>query len=68
VDFTGILAEIDNEIATLKQARALLSSEAVAKRGPGKPKGSVNVAAPKPAKKKRNLSPEGHKRIQEAVK
>ena len=68
MSLTGILAEIDNEIETLKRARALLSNEAVAKRGPGRPKGSVNVAGPKPAKKKRNLSPEARKRIQDAVK
>lgn len=63
---TGILAEIDQEIAKLTQARALLSDGTVAKRGPGRPK--ANIAVAKPTKKKRNLSPEGRKRIAEAVK
>ena len=62
----GILAEIDQEIAKLTQARALLSDATVAKRGPGRPK--TNIAVAKPIKKKRNLSPEGRKRIAEAVK
>jgi hypothetical protein len=59
-----ILAEIDTEIARLQQARALLAGET--KRGPGRPKSVANVE--KLAKKKRNLSPEGRKRIVEAVK
>ena len=63
---TGILAEIDQEIAKLKQAKALLSDETVAKRGPGRPK--ATTAEAKPTKKKRNLSPEGRKRIAEAVR
>ncbi len=69
-----ILATIDHEIAQLQQARALLSGVAApaAKRKPGRPrKNAVEVipAASKPAKrKKRKLSPEGRKRIAEAVK
>ncbi len=64
---TGILAEIDQEIARLTQARALLSDGTVVKRGPGRPKATTAVA--KPTKKKRNLiSPEGRKRIAEAVR
>ena len=66
MSLTGILAEINNEIAKLKQARALLTDGAVVKRGPGRPK--ANTVAAKPTRKKRNLSPEGRKRIQEAVK
>ncbi len=74
-----IVAEIDAEIAKLQQARALLSGAGAApvKAGPGRPKGSKNVAAAKavavakpaakPAKK-RKLSPEGRKRIAEAMK
>jgi hypothetical protein len=61
VDVIGILATIDEQIATLKQARAVLT--AGAKRGRGRPKGVGTVA--KPAKKKRNLSPEGRRRIAE---
>ena len=59
---TGILAEI----ARLTQARDLLSDGAVVKRGPVRPKVTTVVA--KPTKKKRNLSPEGRKRIAEAVR
>jgi hypothetical protein len=74
-----ILASIDHDLLKLHQARALLSGEAapVVKRKVGRPrknlaapkKAVVIVAAPaKPAKKKRNLSPEGRKRIADAVK
>jgi hypothetical protein len=74
-----ILATIDLEIAQLQQARALLSGGAApaAKRAPGRPRKTVAAAkksvvtapaAAKPAKKKRKLSPEGRKRIAEAVK
>ena len=73
-----ILATIDREIAQLQQARALLSGTAAPtpKKKAGRPKkvvAAVTPAAAKPAKKvarkkKRNLSPEGRKRIAEAVK
>ena len=66
---SDILASIDRDIAQLQQARALLSgAQATApKRKVGRPRKAV--AAAKPAKKKkRNLSPEGRKRIAEAVK
>ena len=59
-----ILAEIDREIAQLQHARSLLSGGRIAakpKRGPGRP-------PKKAAKKKRNLTPEGRRRIAEAVK
>lgn len=69
-----ILADIDNQIAKLQEARALLAGEAAAattpRAGRGRPKGSKNVAssaAPK-NKAKRTLTPEGRKRIQEAMK
>jgi hypothetical protein len=81
---SDILATIDQEIAQLQQARALLSGGAVAapKKSVGRPRKVVSAAvapkkaaapvAAKPAKaakkKKRNLSPEGRKRIAEAVK
>jgi hypothetical protein len=73
MDVSKILAEIDAKIASLHQARAAIvqldaGGESKPKRG--RPKGSVNT--PKPAKakkkKKRNLSPEGRKRIAEAMK
>jgi hypothetical protein len=63
---TGILAEIDQEIARLTQARTLLSDGTVIKRGPGRPK--VTTAVAKPTKKTHKLSPEGRKRIADAVK
>ena len=59
-----ILAQIDREIAQLQHARALLAG----KTAPAAKKTKAAPAARKPAKKKRNLSPEGRKRIAEAVK
>ena len=50
-----ILAQVDREIDRLKQARALLVS-------------GRSVPASKRAAKKRNLTPEGRRRIIEAVK
>jgi hypothetical protein len=52
-----ILAAIDAEIQRLQHARALLSGDTVAKRGPGRPRGSS--AGPK----KRQLSPEARAKI-----
>jgi len=74
-----ILASVDREIAQLQQARALLSGMAAVepKKKAGRPRKAavaVTPTAQKPAKKaakkrkKRNLSPEGRKRIAEAVK
>lgn len=67
-----ILASVDYEIAQLQQARAILSGVSTpGKKSVGRTKKGTepNVsAAAKPAKKKRNLSPEGRKRIAEAVK
>lgn len=73
-----ILASVDREIALLQQARALLSGIAAKapKKKAGRPKKAVTAVTPtplKPAKKtapkkKRTLSPEGRKRIAEAVK
>ncbi len=67
-----ILATIDQEIAQLQQARNLLSGGAapMVKRKAGRPRKSAGLAAPaaKAVKKKRKLSPEGRKRIAEAVK
>jgi hypothetical protein len=73
-----ILASVDLEIALLKQVRALLSgTEATAPKKTGRPK-KTSVVVPPAAqasskkiakkKKKRRLSPEGRKRIAEAVK
>jgi hypothetical protein len=67
MQLSKILAEIDLEIARLEQAKSILSGDStpVVKK-PRKTK-AVEVEAPK-RKKKRNLSPEGRKRIAEAVR
>jgi hypothetical protein len=71
---SDILASIDGEIAQLQKARALLTgaSAPAAKKKAGRPRKVASevthVAAKAAKKKKRNLSPEGRKRIAEAVK
>jgi hypothetical protein len=72
------LAHIDEQIASLQHARAIIAGTASAaevatpKPGRGRPKGSKNAAtasAPAAAKKgKRQLSPEGRKAIADAMK
>ena len=56
-----ILAQIDREIAQLQQARAMLN---------GASNGKFRVArtGKRVVRKKRNLTPEGRRRIAEAVK
>ena len=73
MEVSRIIAEIDGQIAKLQQARALLAgTTATAKRtGPGRPKGSKNATAAVSAAttpRKRKLSPEGRKRIADAMK
>ena len=67
-----IVSLIDAEIATLKEARALLaagSAVTVAKRKPGRPpKVASSSPIASPQKKKRVLSPEGRARIAAAAK
>jgi hypothetical protein len=60
-----ILASIDHEIAQLKQARALLGQTAA--KNVDRPRSTTSVAV-KQVKKKRNLTPDGRRRIAEAVK
>ena len=70
-----ILAGIDQEIARLQQARTLLAGDQPRR---GRPRGSKSVKTTKPVKavkatkavtrKKRKLSPEGRKRIAEAMR
>jgi hypothetical protein len=66
-----ILAGIDQEIARLQQARTLLAGDQPRR---GRPRGSKSVKttkAAKPAKtarKQRRLSPEGRKRIADAMR
>jgi hypothetical protein len=67
LSLTGILAALDEQIATLKQARDVLTSETQRGRGRTKSVGTVQ----KPAEKKRKpyrISPEGRARIAAAVK
>lgn len=70
MEVSRIIAEIDAQISKLQQARALLSGNAksAVRTGPGRPKGSKNAAAAAPATHKRKLSPEGRKRIADAMK
>jgi hypothetical protein len=71
VEVSRIIGEIDAQILKLQQARALLAgTTAPATRvGRGRPKGSKNAAAASAATpRKRKLSPEGRKRIAEAMK
>ena len=74
MDVTKIVAEIDAKIASLQQARTVLvglddENPVETKPRRGRPRGSVNAAtAAKPAVRKRSLSPEGRKRIAEAMK
>jgi len=75
VEVSRIIAEIDGQIAKLQQARALLAGGTAAPRaGRGRPKGSKNAATAKEASasttvtRKRKLSPEGRKRIADAMK
>jgi hypothetical protein len=63
VGVAEILQHIDREIAQLQRARALLNGGAVKNSSP-----SVSGIAKKGRKKKRNLTPEGRKRIAEAVR
>jgi len=72
---SAILEAIDREIAQLRMARALLSGHAAPtqRRKVGRPaKVELTVVdlavTPTKKKKKRNLTPEGRKRIAEAVK
>jgi hypothetical protein len=65
-----ILALLDAEIATLKEARRLLSADSTESPVPRKAENALLTAGTATAKtkKKRNLSPEGRARIAEAVK
>lgn len=72
MEVSRIIAEIDDQISKLQQARNLLSGTPPVKRnGPGRPKGSKNAAAAthtSPPAKERKLTPEGRKRIADAMK
>jgi hypothetical protein len=69
VEVSRIIAEIDAQISKLQQARALLAGTTTST-GRGRPKGSKNSASTATATtpRKRKLSPEGRKRIADAMK
>jgi hypothetical protein len=66
---TSILAQIDEQIAKLQQAKALLTITEV-KTKAGRPRGSkaALTVTPEPRKTRRRLSPEGKARIAAAQK
>jgi hypothetical protein len=70
MQLTKILAEIDLEIARLEQARTLLAGETApaTKKTRNNKSAVLDSETPVKRKKKRNLSPEGRKRIAEAVR
>ena len=70
MQLSQILAEIDQEIARLEKARNLLAGEAapVTRKPRANAKPAKTVEAATKTKKKRNLTPEGRKRIAEAVR
>jgi len=74
VEVSRIIAEIDAQISKLQQARTLLAGTAqkAAQKGPGRPRGikaAAQVTSTKAtAPRKRKLSPEGRKRIADAMK
>lgn len=76
MEVTRIIAEIDAQIQKLQQARALLAGASQPVRaGRGRPRGSstkvatpVSAATATTGKRKRKLTPEGRKRIADAMK
>ena len=64
MEVSRIIAEIDSQILKLQQARALLADTQNVRIGRGRPKGSKSTATTT----KRRLSPEGRKRIADAMK
>lgn len=70
MEVSRIIAEIDLQISKLQQARELLSGSSTSTgKGPGRPKGSKNAKPVKAgASHKRKLTPEGRKRIADAMK
>jgi hypothetical protein len=67
MEVSRIIAEIDAQISKLQQARELLAGTTSSNaKGAGRPKGSKSAKPSAP--KKRRLSPEGRKRIADAMK
>jgi hypothetical protein len=70
MDVNRIVSELDAEIERLQQIRSALSGVPVAPapKKRGRPKGSKNAAKTGTVAKKGGISPEGRKRIAEAMK
>ena len=68
VEVSRIISEIDAQILKLQQARALLAGTTKSPAGRGRPKGSKNGHTTAATPRKRKLSPEGRKRIADAMK
>lgn len=64
MEVSKIIAELDKEIARLKEARTLLAGETPARRGPKKKTKNTTAATPR----KRRMSAEGRRRIADAMK
>jgi hypothetical protein len=60
-----IVAELDRQIAHLKEARGLLAGQATGAKRRGRPPGKSTASR---KHRKHHLSPEGRKRISEALK
>lgn len=68
MEVNSILAEIDSQIERLQKAReALVGISSSPTRGRGRPRKEVTTSTP-PAVRQRQLSPEGRKRIADAMK
>ena len=65
MEITKIVAELDIQIARMKQARVLLTEGTTGGKRRGRPPGK---AAKKSSGRKRHLTAEGRKRISEALK
>ncbi|QHS51564.1 hypothetical protein [Edaphobacter sp. 12200R-103] len=66
-----IIAEIDAQIIKLQKARALLAEGLQPERATGRrgrPKGSANTTKASGGRSKRKMTPEGRKRIADAMK
>lgn len=61
MEVSKIVAELDNEISRLKEARSLLAGTSSSRRGPSGKKSAAK-------RRKRTMTAEGRRRIAEAMK
>jgi hypothetical protein len=66
--FTDLLRYIDEELARLTGARALIASTGKSQKRRGRPPGSKNGTRSAPIKRERSLSPEARAKIAAAQK